>query len=104
MRDLSSNPKLTHKEVKELFNQYLVAMVAIFDKKNKGYGNTYFNDEYDKHTYFANFERKFYRLKSIYKGETATIDEQDLKDTFIDMANYSILELIRLFGGDDEKD
>lgn len=78
----------------ETFEDITKKMVALYNAKNKDYGNS-FNQTLNEFGLVAGIVRlndKLNRIKTLYKQE-ALVDES-IDDTLIDLANYSIMCLL----------
>ena len=82
------------KITKEMHDLYLI--------KNKNYGDSFSKQfkEYGLTSVCIRLEDKLNRLKSLNKqGVKANIDDESIKDTLIDLANYSILAIMEMQEG-----
>lgn len=82
------------KITKEMHDLYLI--------KNKNYGDSFSKQfkEYGLTSVCIRLEDKLNRLKSLNKqGVKANIDDESIKDTLIDLANYSILAIMEMKEG-----
>lgn len=72
-------------------------MADIYERKNHDYGNS-FNKSLDKFGIIASVVRlgdKMNRIESLAKGE-AKVNDESIKDTLTDLANYAILTIMWL--------
>lgn len=86
------NEKL-HQELLDYIHKLYIA-------KNKDYGSSV-HDTYIKYgftSYLVRLEDKLNRAKIISQGEAKVSDEK-LEDTLLDLANYAILAVMELRGG-----
>lgn len=77
------------------FEQITTQMNQIYQAKNKDYGNS-FNSTLDDFGLVAGVVRlfdKINRIKTLCKGQKAEVKES-LEDTFLDLANYSVMCLM----------
>ena len=89
--------KKKEKEFKEIFEE----VFNLFSKKNRHYGNDYFDGDYTELERWMSVRRKIARLKAYYSGDTKnSLPDETLVDTWKDLAAYCIMELIILKGGD----
>ena len=82
------------KITKEMHDLYLI--------KNKNYGDSFSKQfkEYGLTSVCIRLEDKLNRLKSLNKqGIKANVDDESIKDTLIDLANYSILAIMEMKEG-----
>lgn len=65
--------------------------------KNNDYGDSYskLSREYPEQI-LIRLTDKLERLKSLYSGKEQRVKDESIKDTLLDLANYSILEIIEL--------
>ena len=81
------------------FKQITDEMVKLYEKKSSDYGNST-HDTYMKYgavAYLVRMEDKINRVRSLTQNNNQKVDEK-IKDTLIDLANYSILMLLELEG------
>lgn len=81
------------------FKQITDEMVNLYERKNSDYGNS-IHDTYMKYgavAYLVRMEDKINRVRSLTQSNNQKVDEK-IKDTLIDLANYSILMLLELEG------
>ncbi len=72
---------------KELLNQ--------FSKKNKHYGNDYFEGGYCELERWMSVRRKIARLQAYYSNTTKeSLPDETLEDTWKDLAIYCVMEMI----------
>lgn len=81
----------------ELFKQIVTEMIALFEKKNSNYGNSFeklFKD-LGPIAGIVPLHNKLDRATNLIKGEKN--DFESLEDTFKDLAVYSVMNLIELY-------
>ena len=81
------------------FKQITNEMVILYESKNNDYGNS-IHDTYMKYgavAYLVRMEDKINRVRSLTQSNNQKVDEK-IKDTLVDLANYSILMLLELEG------
>lgn len=74
-------------------------MKDLYELKNKNYGNSFSLscEEYGLTMVCIRLEDKLRRLKSLNKqGENANTDDESIRDTLIDLANYSVMAIMEL--------
>lgn len=76
-------------------------MKSIYEIKNKNYGSSFSEQfrEYGLTSVCIRLDDKIRRLKSINKqlqNGTVNMDDESIRDTLLDLANYSILSIIEL--------
>lgn len=82
----------------ELFKKITEQMYEIYKTKNADYGNSFniTREEYPN-AILIRLQDKFLRLKQLYRNNfKANVQNESVKDTLLDMANYCILELIAI--------
>ena len=92
-----------HKEICDELNN-------LYERKNKDYGDSFgksFN-EYGMTMSCIRLEDKLNRLKVLTKpGAIQQVQDESIRDTLLDLANYSIMtviELDRVSGGESNED
>ena len=86
-------------EAIDVFKSITSEMTRLFEIKNKNYGNSFSKqfDEYGLTSVCIRLEDKLNRLKSLSKqGDNANVDDESLRDTLIDLANYSVLSIMEI--------
>lgn len=82
-----------------LFDDVTMDLKALYDSKNSDYGDS-FNDlfnEFGLITVVIRLQDKMNRLKTIAKNDGEySVKEETIRDTLMDLANYSIMALMRL--------
>lgn len=76
---------------------------AIFEAKNKDYGNSY-QSTYDKFGPVAcsiRLSDKLERFITLTKGDVDAEVDESIEDTLLDMANYALLTIIAMENGSD---
>lgn len=82
----------------ELFKKITEKMYEVYKAKNADYGDSFniTRDEYPN-AILIRLQDKFLRLKQLYRNNfEANVQNESVKDTLMDMANYCILELIAI--------
>ena len=97
-------------EAIDVFKSITGEMTRLFEIKNKNYGNSFSKqfEEYGLTSVCIRLEDKLNRLKSLNKqlqdsqnGITdVNMDDESIKDTLIDLANYSVLAIMELNKGE----
>jgi len=92
------------------FEKVCKGMAELFDKKNRDYGDSYFEEKeaefpidrtLERIDFYVQIKRKFSRLASFaekrLKGEEAKslIDDETEEDTIMDTGIYCIMELLK---------
>lgn len=80
----------------EMFKDITDNMLDIFKKKNHDYGNS-FELSLDEEGLAASRIRmgdKWNRFKSLSRGAKAQVNDESLRDTLLDMANYAIMTVM----------
>lgn len=78
------------------FKEITKGMCDVFRRKNHDYGNS-FEQSLDEEGLAASRIRmgdKWNRFKSLSKGEKAQVNDESLRDTLLDMANYAIMTVM----------
>lgn len=80
----------------EQFKEIVKEMTELFEKKNSNYGNSFSKlyDELGSISGLVPLYNKLHRATSLIKGNQNNFES--LEDTFIDLANYAIMNLIEL--------
>ena len=84
------------------FESITKEMLELYKIKNKNYGNSFSKqfEEYGLTSVCIRLEDKLNRLKSLNKqGKEANVDDEGMRDTLIDLANYSVLAMIEIDKG-----
>lgn len=72
-------------------------LVELFNRKNQAYGDDFFSGGYSPLERWLSIRRKVARLSSHYEqNKDITLDDEHLEDTWKDLANYAIMELMLL--------
>lgn len=82
----------------ELFKKITEQMYDVYKTKNADYGDSFniTREEYPN-AILIRLQDKFLRLKQLYRNNfKANVQNESVKDTLLDMANYCILELIAI--------
>lgn len=80
----------------ERFKEITKEMEDICERKNSDYGASV-NDTYQKYgmvAYLVRMEDKLNRVRNLILKENQQIEDEKIRDTLIDLANYSILAII----------
>lgn len=80
-----------HKEILDNIHKTYVA-------KNNDYGNS-FSKSFDKYGVTAamvRMEDKWNRLESLTSGKKQMVNDESVKDTLLDLANYAIMTFMEL--------
>ena len=88
------------------FEKITTEMYNLYEIKNKNYGNSFSMqfEEYGLTSVCIRLEDKLNRLKSLNKQfidakngiEQPNVDDESIRDTLIDLANYSVLAIMEL--------
>lgn len=80
------------------FNDILDELYNIYTRKNHDYGNstTATYNKFGMTSYAVRLTDKVSRLSTLCKGETAQVNDESLRDTLLDIANYAILAIMDL--------
>ena len=86
--------ELKKKKFKEVLNELYTTYV----KKNHDYGDSFAKsiEEFGSVAGTIRITDKYNRLKSLTKDPNAQVSDETLRDTLLDMANYSIMMAIEL--------
>lgn len=77
----------------ERFESILDEMLDTFKRKNADYGNSV-SDTYSDFglvSYVVRIADKYNRLKNLSKSNKQEVDDESIRDTLLDMANYCVL-------------
>ena len=93
-----------------LFNVITNEMLDLYEIKNKNYGDSFSKQfqEYGLTSVCIRLEDKLNRLKSLNKQileakngiADINVDDESIKDTLIDLANYSVLAIMEISKGE----
>jgi len=84
-----------YKKKEEEFKKICEELLEQFSKKNKHYGNDFFEGGYCDLERWMSVRRKVARLQTFYSGENKeSLPDETLLDTWKDLAIYCIMELI----------
>lgn len=75
------------------FYDVLIEMKNLYERKNGDYGDS-FSKSIEKYGYVAGLVRisdKFNRLENLIMGATQNVNDESVRDTLIDLANYSVM-------------
>lgn len=87
------------------YEETLNELANTFFLKNEKYGNS-FTDTIEDYGLVASIVRltdKFNRMTTLFQNSELDCDDESLKDTMLDMANYLIMTVAYLDEKDDEK-
>ena len=90
---------MTKEEVKKKkFKDVLNELYTTYVKKNHDYGDSFAKsiEEFGPIAGTIRITDKYNRLKSLTKDPNAQVSDETLRDTLLDMANYSIMMAIEL--------
>jgi hypothetical protein len=82
-----------------MFKAITKQMLALYLLKNKNYGDSFHKtyEDYGMIMPCIRLEDKLQRLKSLVKqGDKANVDDESIRDTLIDLANYSVMTVMEL--------
>lgn len=82
----------------EMFRSITNGMVDLYKRKNNDYGDSFHQSFLEEGMAAARFRigDKFNRFKKVSRGEKTMVDDETLRDTLIDMANYCIMTIIEM--------
>ena len=89
------------KSRREQFKTLTMECQALFERKNLEYGDAYFTGGYSDKERWLSIQRKIKRLDMFYR-EGKQPSGETLKDTWQDLANYAIMELMILEDKDND--
>lgn len=80
------------------FRKITKEMCDTFRRKNHDYGNSFEQSLNDEGLAASRIRMgdKWNRFKSLSKGEKAQVNDESIKDTLLDMANYAIMTVMWL--------
>ena len=79
----------------EQFKEVTNDMLKLFSKKNADYGDDFFTGGYSMLERWMSIRRKIARLqKFVDSGEKMKVDDETVIDTWMDLANYCVMEII----------
>jgi hypothetical protein len=79
------------------FREVTEWMNNVYERKNADYGNSFGEtfEEYGLVSADIRLNDKFKRFKRLLKNE-AQVQEESIKDTLLDIANYAVLTLVEM--------
>lgn len=80
----------------ERFKQITEEMQELCKRKNSDYGSSV-NDTYKKYgmvSYLVRLEDKMNRARNLVLNKNQKVEDEKIRDTLLDLANYSILAII----------
>lgn len=80
------------------FENITKEMLELYKNKNADYGSSV-NDTYKKYgmvSYLVRMEDKLNRARTLVQKQTQNVQDEKLRDTLIDLANYTILAVMEL--------
>lgn len=86
------------------FASLLEEMRETYDKKNRDYGNS-FSRTVQKYGLLAaavRMEDKLNRFQALIKNKEQCVKDESIRDTLMDLANYCLMTVLELEGGDEE--
>lgn len=94
-------PAIMEKSDLDRFKDITSEMKDIYEIKNKNYGNSFSEQfkEYGLTSVCIRLDDKIRRLKSLNKqmiSGNVNVDDESVRDTLVDLANYAILTVIEL--------
>ena len=71
---------------------------AIYERKNHDYGDSFSKSyrEYGMTMPCIRLEDKLNRLKALAKSGDARVDDESVRDTLLDLANYAIMTVLEM--------
>ena len=84
--------------MKDNFETITKEMLELYKNKNADYGSSV-NDTYKKYgmvSYLVRMEDKLNRARTLVQKQTQNVQDEKLRDTLIDLANYTILAIMEL--------
>jgi len=75
---------------------------ALFEKKNTAYGDDYFTGGYSDIERWMSVKRKIARLSAKYEKGNKGMPDETLKDTWMDLAIYAVMELMMMENKDEK--
>lgn len=72
-------------------------MTDLYEKKNHDYGDSFakMRKEFDNAILIRIYD-KYSRLKTLKGGAEQKVNDESIKDTLFDLANYCIMELVEM--------
>ena len=72
-------------------------LTRIYAKKNNDYGDSYsiLRKEYENQILVRIFD-KYNRLKTLKSGVSQQVNDESIRDSLLDLANYCIMELVEM--------
>ena len=85
------------------FREITNEMEALYERKNKDYGNS-FGDTYERLGIISAVTRiqdKTNRLVNLVTGKQQAVNDESVRDTLIDLANYAVMTLVEMSKSED---
>lgn len=82
----------------EKFRIITAEMASLYERKNSDYGNSIHDTfvKYGPAAYLVRMEDKINRVRTLTLNKEQQVETEKVRDTLIDLANYSILMLMEL--------
>ena len=80
-----------------LHKEIVLDLNKLYKDKNSDYGDSFkrVRDKYPN-AILIRLEDKLSRLETLLGGQTQKVKDESIRDTLVDLANYSILEIIEM--------
>lgn len=101
-----SPEKIKRKMSKESLHKAICEeLTEIYKKKNADYGDSFYKSfkEYGIDMVRIRLGDKFNRFKTLSKGTKQKVNDESIRDTLLDLANYSIMAIMELDTKEDIK-
>ena len=86
-----------HKQLCEELN-------TLYERKNRDYGDSFGESfkEYGVTMTAIRLSDKLNRFKTLIKGDSQQVNDESIKDTLLDLANYAIMTVMEMEGNNDQ--
>lgn len=98
---MNKNAKPDHEDLVRVYSHLANGLQSVFDKKNRQYGNSFM--DYGRVSLYLDMKRKWLRYKSCFKESDDSVSTDfdkvsQITPSLIDLANYSMLAILRELG------
>ena len=95
-----------HQAKVNAFEDVTIALRNLYDAKNRDYGDSFGKsfEEWGLPMSCIRLTDKLNRLSSFAKGQDMKVNDEGVKDTLMDLANYAIMTLVELNMAENKKE
>lgn len=90
--EITENPKIRH------HRKLCEELTAIYARKNADYGDSFHDTFLEEGAAMARIRLsdKLNRFKSLTRGGTRQVNDESVRDTLLDLANYAIMTVMEM--------